>query len=246
MKGSAAKSALRTFAILEHFRKVRQPLRLRDIAASLQYPPSSTAELLKAASESGYLNFDPVSRTYFPVARFAALGDWIVDELYDRGKLIASMKAIHAIDGDGVILALVNGLTVEYVEVLPPAANVHYDVTPGALRPLIHSGSGWASLCDETDELIEKIYRRSCAQRLIDRNLIKLEDVEKRIRTTRADRFAVTQDIVFKNTVGISMALPKRHHGRRLALLVNGPTGKLERNFYRIVDALHTAATATP
>lgn len=243
MKGSAAKSALRTFAILEHFKRVRRPLRLKDIAAVLEYPLSSTAELLKAASDSGYLSFDPVSRTYFPVTRLAAIGDWIADELYDRGKILEHMRTIHSIDGDGVILVLVNGLTVEYVEVLPPAANVHYEVARGAQRPLIHSGSGWVSLCDETDEFVEKIYRRSCARRLIDCNLIKLDDVRKRIRTTRIDRFAVTQDIVFKNTVGISMALPKRGHGRRLALLVNGPTGKLEKNFSRIVDALRSATT---
>src|SRR5262245_54566487 len=123
MRGSAAKSALRTFTILEYFKKVRRPLRLKDIAAYLNYPQSSTAELLKAAAEHGYLSFDPVSRTYFPVARLAALGDWIVDELYDHGRLLDRMKDIHAVAGDGVILVMVNGLTVEYVEVLPPSAN---------------------------------------------------------------------------------------------------------------------------
>src|SRR5262249_11051543 len=120
MKGSAARSALRTFEILEYFRRVRKPLRLKDVAESLHFPPSSTAELLKAASDRGYLTFDPMTRTYYPAARLAALGDWITESLYERGALLAKMKDLHSIAGDCVILAMVNGFHVEYVEVLEP------------------------------------------------------------------------------------------------------------------------------
>lgn len=244
MRGSAAKSAVRTFAILELFRQARTPLRLKDITDHLHFPASSAAELLKAAAAQGYLSFDPVNRTYFPVGRLASLGSWISDALYDKGEVLQRMHDLHELAGDGVVLTIVNGFFVEYVEVVPPRRPVPHDPRVGLQRPLVYSGAGWVSLCQEPDDVIEKLYRRSCAQGVVKRSKVTLDTVRNWIDSTRLNRFALTRDLTYENTIGISMALPEKTHGRRLALVVHGPTTKIDRNLPRLIDALTEACAS--
>ena len=63
------KSARRVFEILEFFAMTRRPCRALDIAASLMYPASSTAALLKTMTHRGYLSYEQRSHTYFPTVR---------------------------------------------------------------------------------------------------------------------------------------------------------------------------------
>ena len=84
MRRQPVKSAARTLEVFELFSERRCPLRLHDIHSALDYPQSSTTNLLKSMVMLGYLSYSRVTRTYLPTNRVALLGNWLPSFLYGQ------------------------------------------------------------------------------------------------------------------------------------------------------------------
>src|SRR5260221_13800450 len=118
MADNAIKSARRVFEILEYFDRERRPLSLKDIAGRLRYPPSSGSTLLKSMVALGYLEYDQLSRTYFPTMRIAALGGWVHAALFGDGAIERLLEHLHRATGETVVLAAQSGLYAQYVHLV--------------------------------------------------------------------------------------------------------------------------------
>ena len=244
MRGAAAKSAVRAFALLELCRELRQPLRLKDFVDRLGFPTSSTAELLKAMAEAGYLSFDTTSRTYFPTPRLASLGDWIGDALFEEQTLLDAMHDLHEQTGEAILLATANGLHVQYIDGIQCEQPIRFLVEIGTRRPMVCSGPGTAILCRESDEFIEKIYRRTKAKGLLGERGPSFAELQRRIRTARDRGYFFAKDIVYKGACSIAAAVSRGRQGRKLAISIAGPTGRIQAREKEFAEALRRKTTA--
>ncbi len=115
------KSAGRVLEVFEYFDADRQHASVMDVSRALNYPQSSTSELLRCLTSLGYLSYDALRRAYRPTARVAMLGAWVEPELFRRGHLLSLMDALSERTDRTVVLATTVGLAVRYIHVIKAA-----------------------------------------------------------------------------------------------------------------------------
>src|SRR5579872_6336148 len=157
MSGTTIKSARRVFEVLEAFDRERRPLALKDVCATLDYPASSAAGLLKSLVTLGYLDYDRATRTYFPTMRIALLGQWVPRALFGEGAILRLMDKLHRETGETILLATESDLHAQYVHAVHTGEPLRAAVPAGTLRPLATSGTGWLLLSRRTEKEIERL-----------------------------------------------------------------------------------------
>ncbi len=133
------KSAGRVLEVFEYFDANRQHASVMDVSRALNYPQSSTSELLRCLTSLGYLSYDALRRAYKPTARVAILGAWVEPELFRRGHLLSLMDALSERAGKAVVLATTVGLAVRYIHVIEAAR--HRPAPQGALQKSAPQGA---------------------------------------------------------------------------------------------------------
>jgi len=238
MKQPSITSVSRAFEILEHFRRERRPLALKDLVRDLGHPTSSTADLLKSLSYLGYLTFDSRLRTYFPTPRLGELGDWVANEILVRSYPIDVLRELQQATGETVLLGTPNDLEILYLVVIESSHQVRYVIKGPMHRPLVRSGVGWALLSTVSETAAERIYRRSIARGMLTRRDLPLKCLQARIEEVRGAGYVVARDILNDSAAVVATPVPASYHGRPLAIGIGGPAERIEANGPAIASAL--------
>ena len=88
------KSAARAFEVLELFRELKRPLRVRDVAEQLGYPSISASGLLNTIADLGYISYDRDKHAYFPTLRFLVLGEWFHKDYFHNDGLFDLLSSV--------------------------------------------------------------------------------------------------------------------------------------------------------
>src|SRR3546814_16884099 len=67
-----------------------------EVRRTLGYPQSSTPILLRSLASLGYLNYEPLNRTFRPTIRVALLGAWLVEEIDEDRNPTKMMRSLSA------------------------------------------------------------------------------------------------------------------------------------------------------
>lgn len=162
---NVVKSTGRTLQILEFFDHHQGPANIAQVARELDYPQSSTSEIMRSLNVLGYLSYDNRDRTFMPTSRVRLLGSWVMDELHGEDRLSSLVRKVNAISGQTAYLAIRNKLEAQYIQVAQATTSLRLHLTPGQRRPLLQSTSGRALLKDVSDSEIGKLVRRVNAER---------------------------------------------------------------------------------
>jgi IclR family KDG regulon transcriptional repressor len=238
MSNELTKSARRVFEILELFRRRRHPLRLTDIAESLDIPTSSAAALLKTMAQLNYLSFESMSRVYLPTLRLSRLCSWVTADTYESGPIQDALGRIGRKTGEAIFLGTVTDIYVEIVDILRANQPLQYYTTVGTKVLLVHSGIGWPLLGQETDEAVARIYRRTIRKKKADRAVSSLYRLRAGIERVRRDGYCLSRGMVTRGVGVVGMVVPTPPNHRRLAVGVAGPQERIEKNLARILAAL--------
>ncbi len=238
--GDAAviKTAGRVFEILEYMREVRRQVSVRELAEHFGYPLSSTQVLLKSMAALGYLRHDARAHAFFPSARLAHLGDWVIDFLFQGGRLLALLEEVALATGQTAILGVENDLYAHYVQVILSRQAIQFNVPPGTRRLLCQSGMGWALLSSHDDAQIISLVQRTNAR--LGRSVAPLESssVLEQVAIARRQGYAFSRGTVTEGVGIIAMPLPVGPGGERIGIGVGGPLERLERAHESIVKAI--------
>jgi DNA-binding IclR family transcriptional regulator len=202
------KSAGRVLEILEYFDDVQQPATVMEVADTLGYPQSSASALLRSLVALGYLDYDRYKRTYVTSHRVALLGSWVNSDFISEGSVISLMKELRELTGDTIILAMRNGLYVQYIHVIQATSAARLHVTLGTTRPIAASGTGFAMLSTMTDHEIRRIVMRINADAEDGKPLVKLAEVMEHVTHARTKGYAFSCDIVTRGGGVIAAPLP--------------------------------------
>jgi len=154
------KSAVRALQVLEYFDEIRANASVMDVARALNYPQSSTSELLKSLAGMGYLIYDAQFRQYGPTHRVALLGTWIQAPILAGGRVTQMMEELGELTHETIILAEQSSTIVRYIFVVPSRKVMRLHVGPGTIRPLGRSGIGRLFLSTYTPEKTQQLLRR--------------------------------------------------------------------------------------
>lgn len=203
------KSAGRVLEILEFFDDFQRPATVMEVAVALGYPQSSTSALLRSLVATGYLNYEPHERTYITSNRVALLGSWLNSPFFAEGALISLMKELNELTGDTIVLAIRNGLYVQYIHVIQATSPARLHMTLGTVRPLAASGAGYAILSTMSDAEVTRVVMRINSEAADGQPLIKTRDLLAQLAEVRERGYAFTCDMVTHGGGMMATALPR-------------------------------------
>lgn len=222
LEQKTVKSAGRVLEILEYFDDVQQPATVMEVADMLGYPQSSTSALLRSLVSLGYLDYDRYKRTYVTSHRVALLGSWVNSDFISEGSVISLMKELSELTGDTIILAMRNGLYVQYIHIIQATSAARLHVTLGTTRPLAASGTGYAMLSTLTDHEIRRIVMRVNAEADEGKPHLKLAEIMQHVEQARTSGYSFTCDMVTRGGGMIAAPLPGPHGSPALVIGIGG------------------------
>ncbi len=213
-------------------------MRVGEIAECTGYPQSSTSVLLQSLAKLGYLEFDPVDRSYIPTVQVALLGSWIANGIAANGTVGRLMDELSGETGATITLASRNGIYAQYVHVIQATNTLRLHTPTGTNRLLVWSAAGFALLRDISDDEIRILVRRTAAEQQIHK--LNVKQVLENVREFRRQSYFFSRELVTAGGGHISMRLPlpgdRSQHA--LAIGVSGWIEDIERQKTRIVRAM--------
>jgi len=206
---SVVKSTGRTMQILEFFDHHQAPANIAQVARALDYPQSSTSEIMRSLNVLGYLSYNNADRTFAPTSRVRLLGSWVMGQLHGEDRLSSLVRKVNAISGQTAYLAIRNKLESQYIQVAQATTSLRLHLTPGQRRPLLRSTSGRALLKDVCDSEISKLVRRVNAEKAPDESLINFDQLLEDVSFVRENGYLyVAKSEISPGAAVIAVSLP--------------------------------------
>lgn len=238
MEQSVIKTAGRVFEVLEYLREVRRPVTVREISEKLAYPLSSAQVLLKSIATLGYLRYDSSLRAYIASPRLASIGDWVMDSMFQGGRVLKSLSDIAQNSGFTAILGVENDIYAQYVHVFLGTRAVQFNVQPGTRRLLCMSGMGWALLAAGSDEHMARAVHRSNQRLQAGGQTVDGDYVKARVEEVRRQGYSFSKGVVTEGIGIVAVAAPSGAAGTSFAVGVGGLITQLERAADEVVPQL--------
>ena len=214
------KSARRVLEILEYFDRDHRIATVMDISRQLDYPQSSTSELLRCLARLGYLHYNRFKRTYSPTARVALLGSWVEPALFRGGSLLNALDQVAARVGETVVLSTAANYVLQHLHVVEGASETAVIEHAGHSEPLLHSPQGRLILSSYTDEQIKSAVHRLNADETDPQRVVRLKETLEELAELRRRGWVIQPDARDDGTGVIAVLMPKRKGHDRLALSV--------------------------
>ena len=213
LDSKTVKSAQRVLEVLQYVSDERANVTVMDISRVLNYPQSSTSELLSCLVHLGYLRHDRAKRTFHPTVRVAALGHHVQPRLTRRGALFSMIDEIHRETGYPTLISIIHRNA------------LHHVYHAGDDRPLnaleavspLHSAMGEILLCDWDCAAVRALIHRLNAE-AEDGDVVLASEFLERLETVRRRGYAIGP--AGRNFSGrmVSLALPARDKEDSLAI----------------------------
>ncbi|MEO8722122.1 MAG: helix-turn-helix domain-containing protein [Sphingobium sp.] len=211
LPANVVKSTGRTVQILEFFDHHQGPANIAQVARSLDYPQSSTSEIMRSLNVLGYLAYNNRDRTFVPTSRVRLLGSWAFDQLHGEDRLSSLVRMANKISGQTAYLAIRNKLFSQYIQVAQSTTSLRLYLTPGQQRPLLRSASGRALLKDVPDSEISKLVRRVNAEKQVHESLLCLDELMADVNFIRENKyFYLDRSEISPGAAVIVLSLPEQ------------------------------------
>jgi len=230
-----SKSVSRAFALLELFRRERQPLTATAIETALGLPQASALVLAREMAALGYLAYDARSRTYFPSERLSDLTGWLHELDLPVRRLTGLAEERARATGETTSVCGRNGhfLQIEHFVAGTQAGSILMHVGRGG--PLPCSGAGRAVLATfDEDDVRDTI---AAVQRREPRHPFDPACALKDVQSARRRQHLVSFDLMIPGVAAVAFPLPPQAAGGHFALVVGGPTPRIRAMREKIVRA---------
>lgn len=230
------KSAHRVLEILEYFDQDRRHATVMDMSRTLNYPQSSTSELLRCLMRLGYLHYNRARRTYSPTARVALLGAWVKPSLFRGGPVLSAIDDMAKITHETVALSTSSNYALQHLHVIHGGAKDAIDAHGGDELPLLHSAQGRLLLSSYRNEHVRSAVHRLNAEEPDQDLHVRIADVLSEFAVLREQGWVIEQD---RNGVGaVAVLLPRGRHADRLAISVLAKPEVIAQRGREILDLL--------
>ncbi len=241
MDNSVVKSVGRVLGVLELFKDRRRPMTATEICNHLQLPKSSANALLKSLVTLGYLSLNSPGKQYFPTLAVTHLGDWLAGKLFSSAETLNALEDIHTETQETVTLSMPNGLSMQFVTVLPSTFPISLNLHEGFLTPLFGSGVGTAQLSTRADEEITRLVKQANRRASSSKRKIDLDKVMADVEAARSQGYAEAYDQVSSDSGAIAMPIPRGEIDRNLVVAVGGLSARIRQRKQLIIRTMRKA-----
>jgi DNA-binding IclR family transcriptional regulator len=238
MRRAVVKSAARALEVLEMFNEQRRPLKLHEIYEHLEYPQSSATHLMKSMVMLGYVNYNPVSRTYVPTGKVKGLGSWMSSSMYGQARYHRLVETLQQRTDETVALSTQNDLFIQYFLIREPKHEFKLPPSEGNMLLLTQSTSGMAILSKMSDRQVDKLCRHINYYEAEDGNRVEIAQVMRELRWIRQVGYCYDEKRLDPRVLSVAFPLEETLHGIPLSIGVGGLTDRISRNISDIVATI--------
>jgi IclR family acetate operon transcriptional repressor len=243
-KESESRSATRVLDVLDLFLEDGSGYTLTDVSERLAIPKSTAHGILHAMSRRGYLTLDPATNRYTISLGFVGRtrATPAVEVLRQRAR--RSLTRLVATLGETAKLIAYEGTNSVAIDFVDGGGPLKYSVRLGQRWPLHATGGGKLYLAQYDDETVREMLGELGLERITDETIVDVEALLSEIADVRATGWARQREEIHDGISGF--AAPVRDQGGRLlaALVVMGPTARIDEKADTIVDVLVAEAAA--
>ena len=230
------KSAHRVLEILEYFDQDRRVATVMEMSRTLNYPQSSTSELLRCLTRLGYLHYNRVRRTYSPTARVALLGAWVKPSLFRGGPVLSAIDDIAKLTGETVLLSTSANYVIQHLHVIHGSSERALDAHAGDELPLLHSTQGRLLLSSYRNEGIRSAVHRLNAEETDLSRHVRVAELLSEFAVLRDRGWTIEQD---RDGVGcVAVLLPFSRHMDRLTVSIIAEPAVIAERGQEMLDLL--------
>jgi DNA-binding IclR family transcriptional regulator len=237
------KQAANVVELLEFFAARGKPATLAEIADGLNWPRSSTFNLVGTLVNKGYF-YEPWARGgYYPSPRWMALAQQIAaaEPLPDFARPL--IESLSAQTGETAAIVAPAGTQTVFLDVVESPASIRYFAQAGHRLPIHASSSGRAILaqCPKKERLA--LYRRIDFQRHSDTTPLTPDDVEAKLAEEMARGWHSSFAEFSPDLAGVALPLPVGE--RRLSIVIAGPMFRMQDRMAEIAAMVSDAVRKT-
>jgi IclR family KDG regulon transcriptional repressor len=225
--------------LLEFFAEHRRPASVKEISASLGYPQSSTSVLLRALTDAGYFDQEPLTGRYMPSVRVLLSVEWIGEQLFSEQRLLSLMEAVREETGYTVMIGTQHGMHVRYLHVLQSTRADRFIAKTGSLRPLFRTAAGKMLLSLKPEREIALLLRRVNALEKDAALRLDFDSVIADRETSRRAGYAISLGTNNPGAAALAVLLPVPRGAEPLTLSVGGPLAEIRRKKLKLVRVLN-------
>lgn len=233
------KQAANVIELLEFFARRRRPATMAEISDSLEWPRSSTFNLVGTLTDKGYL-YEPRTRGgYYPSPRWMSTLQGIFEADPQPDELLAAISMVHARTGETTAIGSASGLSAIFVHVCESDQPIRYFAQIGTRVPIHASSAGRAILAQLSKREREAIYRKIEFSEFSPTTPMSGEVVEAELREALKRGYHQSDSEYIPDLAGVALPVPLEH--RRLSLVVAGPTSRCLRRRPEIAKIIRDA-----
>lgn len=235
MRRAVVKSAARALEVLELFNEQRRALKLHEIYERLDYPQSSATHLMKSMVSLGYVNYNPVSRTYVPTGKVNGLGSWLSSAMYGHLQYRSLVETLQRRTDETVALSTQNDLFIQYFIIRAPQHAFKMPPNEGNMLLLTQSTSGMAILSRMPNRQVDKLCRHINYYEADGGPRVDISQVFRELSWIRQVGYCYDDKRPDPRVLSVAFPLQETLHGIPLALGVGGLTDRISRRISDIV-----------
>ena len=233
------RQAANVLDLLEYFAKVKRPSNLAEISAAMGWPRSSTFNLLTTLAQRGFV-YEPRPRGgYYPTPRWLSLLQKISETELLPESLCKAVDEAAKETGETVAIAAPAGTNAVLLYVVESPSVVRFTAEVGHQVPMHATASGRALLAQYSPRERASLLKKVTYLRFSKRSLMNAAQVEAELKRSAARGWHENLEGHVADLAGV--AVPVGLPGRRLAMIVGGPNGRMRGRTAQIAATLKRA-----
>ncbi len=218
------KQAANVLELMEYFARRKRPATMAEISDDLGWPRSSTFNLVGTMAEKGWL-YEPRTRGgYYPSPRWLKLARIVAEAEPLPEAVHAVVLRIADETGETTAVGTMAGTSAIFIDVIESKHSVRYFAEVGERVPIHASSAGRAILAQYAPDERQAIYRRLRFEQYSDTTPMTAERIEHELREAEARGYHQSSSEFIPDLAGVALPLPL--NGRRLSVVVAGPTSR--------------------
>ncbi|WP_306154231.1 IclR family transcriptional regulator [Roseovarius sp. MMSF_3281] len=234
------KQAAQVVELLEFFAKTGQPATLSQVSTKLNWPRSSTYNLLSTLTRLGYL-YEPTPKGgLYPSTKWATIIEQIHLSQPPSEAIQDMLEYLSEKTGETAVLGVASGTEALFLQVCESSDYVKFAAKVGQTIPLYTTVIGLALLSQMPSSQRKRVLKKTSFKKFTDETLMSTEDVENVIAASLDRGWFGSSGRFAENLSGVALPLDTQPYN--YAILVSGPTERMSERMEYVADLMRKAA----
>lgn len=205
----------------------RSELRITDVSEFLGVATSTAHRLLAMLQYRGFVVQDPHTKTYGPGTALTGVAFAILQRFDFRRVLRPYLERLNAELQETVHLALLDGVTVRFIDAIESPRAVRVASRLGRSMPATSSSSGKAMLAQLPTQQLRQLYPKQRLDALTEHSIRTRDALEKELERVRRRGYAVSVEESEYGVTALAAAFPRRDSHPPLVFNASLPSSRV-------------------